>query len=165
MYSGVGELFNKRTGLSFDPLAAAEALTDYELSFLFNPERANRLVEFKAQANTLGFDDVADAVIESVWKTPIQKGLAGQVQLQTQQMVLSHLLSLSANDRSNYQVKSIAFDRLQSLKEYALVQAKSNPALKAHYTYSIYRINNPKDVVIPDHIDIAPGAPIGCDMN
>ncbi|HEX8333118.1 MAG TPA: zinc-dependent metalloprotease [Segetibacter sp.] len=162
MYYGVGELFNKRTGMSFDPLAAAEALTDYELAFLFNPERANRLVEFKAQANTLGYDDVADAIIHSLWKAPIQKGLAGQVQLQTQQMVLTHLLSLSVNDRSNYQVKSISYDRLQSLKEYAKVQAKINPALKAHYNYAIYRIDNPKDVVIPDHVDIAPGAPIGC---
>jgi RNase P subunit RPR2 len=77
-------------------------------------------------------------------------------------MVLTHLLSLSANDRSNYQVKSISYDRLQSLKEYAKAQAKINPALKAHYNYAIYRIDNPKDVVLPDHVDIAPGAPIGC---
>jgi len=162
MYYGVGELFNKRTGMSIDPLAAAEALADYELAFLFNPERANRLVEFKAQANTIGFDDVADATINSIWKAPVQKGLAGQVQLQTQQMVLSYLLSLIANDRSNYQVKSISFDRLQSLKEYAKVQMKINPALKAHYKYAVHRIDNPKDIVIPDHVDIAPGAPIGC---
>jgi hypothetical protein len=40
------ELF-RRTGLSFDPLAAAEAAADIPLSFLFNTNRLNRLVEFK----------------------------------------------------------------------------------------------------------------------
>jgi hypothetical protein len=41
MYYGIGELFDKRTGMSFDALAAAEALSDFELGFLFNVERAN----------------------------------------------------------------------------------------------------------------------------
>jgi hypothetical protein len=34
MYYGVGELFDKRTGMSFDALSAAEALADFELGFL-----------------------------------------------------------------------------------------------------------------------------------
>jgi hypothetical protein len=117
--SGVGELFQKRTGMNFDPLAAAEALTEYELDFLFHPERANRLVQFKAQANTIGWDDVLDAIINKTWKAPLQKGLKSEVQLQTQQMVLTALLSLSQNDNANYAVKSICFDRLESLKKYA----------------------------------------------
>ena len=162
LYYGVGELFQKRTGMSFDPLAAAEALTEYELGFLFHPERANRLVQFKAQANTIGWDDVLDAIINKTWKTPLQKGLKGEVQLQTQQMVLTELLSLSQNDNANYLVKSICFDRLQSLKQYA-EQMKNTTGLKAHYTYAIERINKPKDIPQPIHKDIPPGAPIGCD--
>jgi hypothetical protein len=75
LYENVGELFQKRTGLSFDPMAAAEALADYELEFLFNAERANRLVQFKAQAGTPGWDDVLDAIIAKTWKAPVQKGL------------------------------------------------------------------------------------------
>ncbi len=164
MYYGVGELFQKRTGMSFDPLAAAEALTDYELGFLFHPERANRLVQFKAQSNTIGWDDVLDAIINKTWKTPLQKGLKAEVQLQTQQMVLTELLSLSQNDNANYLVKSICFDRLQSLKQYA-EQMKKTAGLKAHYTYAIERINKPKDIPQPTHKDIPPGAPIGCDWD
>jgi len=49
MYYGVGETFAKRTGMSFDPMAAAEALAHFELGFLFNAERANRLEQFKAK--------------------------------------------------------------------------------------------------------------------
>ncbi|MES2330856.1 MAG: zinc-dependent metalloprotease [Bacteroidota bacterium] len=164
MYYGVGELFQKRTGMSFDPLAAAEALTEYELDFLFHPERANRLVQFKAQANTIGWDDVLDAIINKTWKAPLQKGLKEEVQLQTEQMVLTALLSLSQNDNANYAVKSICFDRLQSLKKYA-EQMKNTSAQKAHYSYAIERIIKPKDIPQPQHKDIPPGAPIGCDWD
>ncbi|MBS1638964.1 MAG: zinc-dependent metalloprotease [Bacteroidetes bacterium] len=163
MYYNVGELFQKRTGLNFDALAAAEALADYELEFLFNADRANRLVQFKAEANTLGWDDVLDAIINKTWKITLQTGLKKEVQLQTQQMVLSWLISLSMNDRANYAVKSICFDRLQQLKKYCAEQIKINPTLKAHYSYAIERIDKPKDITVPQHKDIAPGAPIGYD--
>ena len=165
MYYGVGELFAKRTGMSFDPVAAAEALTDFELSFLFNPERANRLVQFKAQANTIGWDDVLDAIITKTWKAPMQKGLKGEVQLQTQQMVLTWMLGLSQSDQANYLVKSICFDRLQTLKQYAAQMQKSNAPLKAHFSYAMERISKPKDISLPQHKEIAPGAPIGCDFD
>jgi hypothetical protein len=165
LYYTVGELFPKRTGMSFDPLAAAEALTDFELSFLFHPERANRLAQFKAQAGTQGWDDVLDAIITKTWKTPMQKGLKGEVQLQTQQMVLTWMLGLSQSDNANYIVKSICFDRLQSLKQYAEQMKSSNASLKAHYSYAIERINKPKDIALPQHKEIPPGAPIGCDFD
>lgn len=164
LYYGVGELFAKRTGMSFDPVAAAEALADFELAFLFHPERANRLAQFKAQAGTIGWDDVLDAIIAKTWKTPLQKGLKGEIQLQTQQMVLTWLLGLSQSPVANYNVKAICFDRLQSLKQYA-AQVQNTPRLKAHYSYAIERISHPKDIVLPQPKEIAPGAPIGCDLD
>lgn len=164
MLYNVGELFAKRTGMSFDPVAAAEALVDFELAFLFNAERANRLVQFKAQAGTPGWDDVLDAIITKTWKTPLQKGLKGEIQLQTQQMVLTWILGLSQSSNANYQVKAICYDRLQSLKQYA-TQMKNTPGLKAHYSYAVERISHPKDIVLPQPKEIAPGAPIGCDFD
>jgi hypothetical protein len=164
-YYSVGELFPKRAGMSFDPLAAAEALADYELEFLFNAERANRLVQFKAQAGTQGWDDVLDAIIAKTWKQPVQKGMNGAIQLQTQQIVLTWILSLSQNDNANYMVKSICFDRLQSLKAWAEARMKTVPALKAHYAYAVERIEEPRDIPQPQHRDIPPGAPIGCDFD
>lgn len=163
LYYGAGELFQKRTGMSFDPVAAAESLAEYELSFLFHPERANRLAQFKAQANTMGWDDVLDAIIAKTWKAPLQKGLKGEIQLQTQQMVLTWILGLSQSDNANYIVKSICFDRLQSLKQYAS-QMKNTSGLQAHYTYAIERISKPKDFTLPQHREIPPGAPIGCEV-
>jgi len=162
MYYGVGETFPKRTGMSFDPLAAAEALAHFQLSFLFNAERANRLVQLKAMNGTPGWDDVLDATINAIWKAAPEKGLAREVQKQTQQMVLTWLLALSKNEQANYAVQSICFNRLEALKKYAASQM-NNPADKAHFSYAIERINNPKDIALPQHKEIPPGAPIGCE--
>ncbi len=163
MYYNVGELFQKRMGMNFDALSAAEALTNYELEFLFNPERANRLQQFKAEANTLGWDAVLDAIIKTTWKTNLQIGLKKEIQLQTQQMVLTWILGLSQSEQANYSVRSICFDRLQSIKKYCEEQIKITPSLKPHYSYAVERINKPKDIQLPVHKEIAPGAPIGCD--
>lgn len=164
-YYNVGELFAKRTGMSFDALSAAEALTDYELEFLFHPERANRLVQMKAQYQTIGWDDVLDAIIKNTWNAALKTGMQKEVQLQTQQMILTWLIGLSQHDNSNYAVKSICYDRLQQLKKYCQQQIAANPSLRAHYAYAIERIEKPKDITLPNHKDIASGAPIGCEWN
>jgi hypothetical protein len=161
-YYNSGELFNKRTGMSFDPLAAAEALADFELSFLFHPERANRMVQQKAIAGSPGWDDLLDAILQATWMRPLKNGLERQVQLQTQQMVLTWLLALYQNDQSGYAVKSICHSRLRQLKNYC--QSKKNlPELADHCAYAIERIDHPKEVPMPVHKEIPPGAPIGCE--
>ncbi|MDP3393279.1 zinc-dependent metalloprotease [Sediminibacterium sp.] len=164
MYNGVGEVFSKRTGMSFDPLAAAEALTHFELSFLFNAERANRLVQLKAMAGTPGWDDVLNAIINATWKASPEKGLAREVQKQTQQMVLTWLLGLSQNQQANYAVQSISYNGLVQLKKYAETMVKAGTDA-AHFGYAIERINNPKEISLPQHKEIPPGAPIGCDWD
>lgn len=164
-FYNIGELFSKRTGMSFDALAAAEALVDFELEFLFHPERANRLVQMKASYNTQGWDDVLQAIINATWKAPLKNGLEKEIQLQTQQMVLTWLLALHQNDNSNYAVKSICFSELQKLKKYCQQQMAINTTHQYHYAYAIERIEKPKDIALPKHKDIAPGAPIGCDLH
>jgi D-ribose pyranose/furanose isomerase RbsD len=164
MYNGVGEVFSKRTGMSFDPLAAAEALAHFELSFLFNAERANRLVQLKAMAGTPGWDDVLDAIIHATWKAAPEKGLAREVQKQTQQMVLTWLLGLCQNQQANYAVQSISHNRLALLKKYAESMVKAGTDA-AHFGYAIERINNPKEISLPQHKEIPPGAPIGCEWD
>jgi hypothetical protein len=138
-------------------------LTNYELAFLFNPQRANRLVQFEARAGTPGFDELVDSVLQRTWKAPLQTGLYGQIQLQTQQMVLTWMLGLSQNENANYAVKSLCFSRLQALKHEleAKISGATGP-LRAHCEYAIERINKPKDIALPVHRELPPGAPIGC---
>jgi hypothetical protein len=163
-YYGYGELMPKRMGMNLDALAAAEALANYELAFLFNPQRANRLIQNKAIANTLGLDDVLDKIIAKTWKMPLQAGLKGQVQLQTQQMVLTHLLALSRSDNANYMTKSICHTRLKEIQAYC---RKNNVgANSSHYLYALDRIDRQDKgdtTPLPQHREMPPGAPIGCD--
>jgi hypothetical protein len=164
MYYGVGELFTKRTGLSFDALSPAEALVDFELSFLFNAERANRLVQNKARSGSMGWDNVLDAILDKTWYAPSVSGLAGSVQLQTQQQTLSWLIGMSQSSDANFEVKSICANRLNKLKSKLTSLSISNPKLTAHYQYAISRINDPEKITLPKPVVIPPGAPIGCDL-
>jgi hypothetical protein len=165
MYYGVGELFTKRTGLSFDALSPAEALVDFELSFLFNAERANRLVQNKARSGSMGWDNVLDAILDKTWYAPAVTGLAGSIQLQTQQQTLSWLIGMSQSSDANFEVKSICANRLNKLKSKLTSLSISNPKLAAHYQYAISRIDDPEDIILPKPVVIPPGAPIGCDLD
>jgi len=165
MYYSVGELFDKRTGMSFDALAAAEALSDFELSFLFNVERANRLVQNKARAKTMGFDNVVDAVLKNTWYATMPNGLEGSIHRQTQQLVLSWLMGVGQSTEANYEVRAICNDRMKELKTKLTNLAKTDLTHKAHYEYALERINNPKDITLPSPTMMAPGAPIGCDLD
>ncbi|MBL7813610.1 MAG: zinc-dependent metalloprotease [Saprospiraceae bacterium] len=162
-YYAIGELMPKRSGSIVDPLAAAEALTNYELSFLLNPQRANRLVGFKSRFGTIGFDNVVESILQKTWFAPEQTDLKQQIQLQTQQMVVSFLLGLSQSEQSNYAVKSIAFNQLQKIKGYCAEKLNGASDNKAHFAYTIERIDKPKDIALPQHRELPPGAPIGCD--
>ena len=165
LYYGVGELFDKRTGMSFDALAAAEALSDFELGFLFNVERANRLVQNKARAKTIGFDNVVDAILKNTWYASIPSGLEGSIHQQTQQLVLTWLMGVGQSTEANYEVRAICNDRVKELKAKLISMGKTDAAHKAHYAYALERINNPKDITLPKPTTIAPGAPIGCDLD
>ena len=163
MYYG-GELFAKRTGMSFDPLAAAEALADFELAFLCNPERANRLEINKANGASIGFGEVIDALVAELFKKPLNKGLEEMVGLQTRQMLVTWLLGVAQSEQSNYQVKAICSEKLAEIKKWSMDQIKANK-YKTHFAYLIDRIEHPKEISLPKHKEIAPGAPIGCDMD
>src|SRR5215831_14435771 len=64
------EHFKIRTSPAFDAMAPAEAAAQHTLQFLFNPERAARLVEFHARnTENPGLEEVVDAVLAATWKT------------------------------------------------------------------------------------------------
>jgi hypothetical protein len=160
-YYDIGETMPKRSGIMLDALAAAEALTNYELAFLFNPQRANRLVQFKARFGTLGFDDVVRAVLKKTWESKPETGLNRAIQLQNQQMVVTWLLGLTQHDNTTYAVKATCFEALNKVKK--VCASETAPDAQAHAAYIVARIEKPKDISLPVHKELPPGAPIGCD--
>ncbi|TPE46337.1 zinc-dependent metalloprotease [Pontibacter mangrovi] len=159
------ELFAKRTGLTFDPLAAAEASADFTVSFLLHPERASRLVELGARSNSLSLQDVTEQLIQNTWKSRREKGLQEQVQLQTEQVVLTHLMALAHNENASYQARAVATAAFNDLKKDIEKKLRTNKqgSYHAHLTFALERLNRPvsEEVQPSKSLDLPPGSPIG----
>jgi hypothetical protein len=103
------EHFKIRTSPAFDALAPAEASAQHTLQFLFNPERAARLVEFHARnAENLGLQEVLAAILTATWKSPHGDGYAAQIANVVDGTVLYGLVGLAANGRASDEVRAIA---------------------------------------------------------
>ncbi len=164
-YMSSRELFKKRTGLAFDPLAAAESAADFPLQFLFHPERASRMVEYEARNGGLGLEEMISQVLDKTFKTAKNQGLNRKVQFQTEQIVLTHLLALSVNESANYQAKAVCGKAIKDLKAY-LEEAKKTVKesdYQAHVDYTLERMKNPSAAKVAVHKELPPGAPIGCE--
>ncbi|MEA5401513.1 zinc-dependent metalloprotease [Arcicella sp. DC2W] len=164
-YNASRELFKKRTGLAFDALSAAESAADFPLQFLLQPERASRMVEYAARGEGITLDELNTQLIESTWKAPRKTGLALEVQYQTEQILLTHLLALSVNEKANYQVKALMGKSLKELKAYIEETKKSvkDANYQAHLDYALERMKNPSAAKVTAHKELPPGAPIGCE--
>src|SRR5260370_23569743 len=101
-YPRTREDFRIRPSPNFDGLAPAEAFADHVCDFLFNPERAARLVEFHARDPRYpGWDEVLDTILAATWKARIgsDKGFTTEYEAEVQRtvnmVVLTELMSLS----------------------------------------------------------------------
>jgi hypothetical protein len=162
------ELFNRRTGLAFDPLGAAETAADFPLSFLFNTERLDRMVQYKTQNNGLGADEMITILINRTWKAQREKGFEELIQLQNEQLMLTYLLSVSVNDNASFAVKSFAQKGLNEIKSFTEAQLKAqlDDTYKAHLLLTLERMKAPeKAKPLTQHKEMPPGAPIGCDWD
>lgn len=165
-YNISGELFRKRTGLAFDALSPAETGADLPLSFLFNSERLNRMVQYEMMNHGLGVNEMISTLILKTWKAPRSSGMEKLIQMQTEQVLLTYLLAASVNDNNSFAVKSILQTVLRDLKTF--IEAKSKTATdetyKGHFLLALERMKEPEKAKPTIHKEIPPGAPIGCDV-
>ncbi len=164
-YEYTKELFKKRTGLAFDALSPAETAADMPLSFLFNSERMNRLVEYQAQYGGLGLNEMTDKLINATWKAPRRKGMEGLIQIQTEQILLTYLLSASVNDDNSFITKSVIQKELNDLKTFIETKKKTATDLTytGHLILALERMKAPEKAKPTIHAVIPPGSPIGCE--
>ena len=165
-YEYTKELFKKRTGLAFDPLAAAEAATDLPLSFLFNTSRLNRMVQYQVESSGLGIDEMMKVIITNTYKAPRLPGLQGLIQQQNEQLLLTYLLSVSINVEASFATQSQILNVIDAIKIFAAAQLKIglDDSYKGHIRLLLERIKSPEKAVPSMHEVAPPGSPIGCDM-
>ena len=169
-YPRTREDFRIRTQPVFDALAPAEAITDHVAGFLFNQERAARLVQFHARdARNPGLGEVIDRVLAATWKAPAASGYAGEIQHTVNMVVLTNLMSLAASDRASNQVRAIASWKLDQLKTWLSTQRRTltDENQRAFLFYSFDQIkrfqDDPKKMNLTNPQPPPDGQPIGAD--
>ena len=163
-YDYTRELFNRRTGLAFDPLAAAESAADWPLSFLFNPARLNRMVQYQTENNGLGIDEMMNILMNKTWKAPRLKGFEELILRQNEQLLLTYLLGVSLSDNISFATSAAIMKAIEDVKDYANKQLSSvNTSEKGYFLLTLDRIKNRKDAKPFITEPLPPGSPIGCD--
>jgi hypothetical protein len=151
------------TGLTFDPIAAAESAADLTLTVLFDPQRAARLVEYNARVNTnptLG--EVIDAVLAV--NRPAHRpnaggqGLYAEVQAALYVRSVEALLRLAAAPKDSAMVRAIVLGKLDQVKQ----QSDSNSIIEAYVVYRIDQfLDDPAKFQPAPPVTAPPGMPIG----
>lgn len=163
-YQFSAELFKKRTGLAFDVLTPAETAVDLPFSFLFNSERLNRMIQFEAENGGLGVSEMINTLVNNTWKAPRRNGLEGLIQMQTEQVLLTYLLSSGISDNNSFMVKALIQKSVSDLKSFIEAQMKNTNSndYTAHLMLALERMKSPEKATPTIYKEMPPGAPIGC---
>jgi hypothetical protein len=164
------EVFRIRTSPTFDALAPAEALANHVSDFLFNQERAARLVEFHSRSVlNPGLTEVIDKILQETFYASTRSGYEAEIQRTVNAVILNDLMALAANERASNQVRAIAELKLDQLKDWAATQsgATRDQTQKAFLLYTAAQIkrfqDDPKKMNLTKPNDPPDGQPIGTD--
>ncbi|HXY25378.1 MAG TPA: zinc-dependent metalloprotease [Candidatus Acidoferrum sp.] len=164
------EHFKIRTYPAFDALAPAEAAAQHTLQFLFNPERAARLVEFHARdSQNPGLQEVLEAVVAATWKAPHGDGYNEQIANVVDDGVLYDLIGLAANGRASDEARAIATSELHELDVWLAARLAGQQAIpnRAHIAFASKQIEqfekDPKKMDLTAPAEPPDGPPIGMD--
>lgn len=163
------ETFDIRTGVTLDPLAAAEAAADHVVALLLDPARAARLVEYHARdADQPGFTEVVEALLKATWYARPLEGYAGAIQQSVNGVVLYRLMALCGNEAAPVTVRALARQHLVRLRETLATPTRGDDhplhdAVAAWGADRITRFLEKSDTLpLPAPASPPPGSPIGC---
>ena len=162
------ESFHTRTGVTFDPLAAAETAADYTIQFLMHPERLARLVEYHARdASNPGPVEVLDQILACFWKADNGQGYHAEVRRVVDEVILGHLMGLCNHPDAATQVRAIASMKLEALRQRlssASETVEDEPQI-AHLRFAVKKIelfqSDPDKVTGTAPLVLPAGSPIG----
>ncbi len=166
-YPGNRELFERHTGLVFDPNAPAEALATHAIAFILNPERATRLVyQSDADPSLPSLLDVLDAAEKRFFERVIEDASAAEVLRVVQQAWLDGLVRLATDRDAASAVSARASEAIRRLGD-RLAQVRETDreasAWRHHLMGQIRRFVD-RPFATSDHTldaNIPPGSPIG----
>mgnify|MGYP000229215897 FL=1 len=177
-YSRTRESFSSQTGLTFDPVTAAQASAKHTLRLLLNEERLSRLqqqasryqmLDKKGQGKKriLSVSQLITQLTDKTIKQRPESGLKLLVQQRINQQVIEQLLELWHSKKSVPEVRSAVFSSLESIAQW-LDDNNDNrdyQQLSAHFKLLEQQIEfsleQEKQVVNSKEVGMPPGSPIG----
>ncbi|GAB4027154.1 zinc-dependent metalloprotease [Spirosoma koreense] len=150
------EVFKRRTGITFDPMAAPEAAAGMTLQMLFNSERVSRLVMQSAlDPAQLSLESMLDQLLATTWyKADPADGYQAEVKRLTDKLLLQKLIDLANNPEATSQARAIAGLKMSQLKS-KLTASGANPKLAAHHLFALDQLRRAEGNVA----DIKPTTP------
>jgi hypothetical protein len=169
-YPRTQESFPAHTGLTFDPVAAAEAAADLTLTVLLDPARASRLIEYHMRVpGSPALRSVLEAVSAAVAQRP-EGGhtLSSEVERAVEFRALEAMLALAVNPEASSQARAIARWHIGDvLKQLTTAAPLQDSAEAIHRAALIERIQeferDPAKFVPAPPVEAPPGMPIGDD--
>jgi hypothetical protein len=160
-YYGTRESFKGRTGVSFDPLGAAETAADMTLGLLLHPERASRLVNQQSlEPGQLGLNEVLSSLVNQTIKNTKEDAYLSEVQGVINFRVLEHLIVLANNREVHPQVNAIVHGELDRLKKDLLREGDSGLAREMVRRITRFE-SHPEEFKAVEAPKIPDGSPIG----
>ena len=164
------ESFPSETGLTFDPVAAAESAADLTLTVLLDPARASRLVQYHMR---VGGAPSLRGVLEAVSKATAERPEGGhtmssEVERAVEFRGLEAMFSLATNPAASSQARAIAGSHVEDLHlQWTTTPAPTDTAEAIHRKAMIERIDefekDPAKFVPVKPVDAPPGMPIDDD--
>ena len=168
-YPRARETFKSHTGVTFDPLTAAESAVQITVDQILNPQRAARLVDYHARdGQNPGLEEVLDRLITATWKSN-HKGYQAEIERTVDAVVLRSTMSLAMDVNATAQVRALASLKLGELKDWLSKRVKQtkDESQRAHYAFGIEQIStyqeDPDQLKLTKPVTPPDGQPIGDD--
>lgn len=168
-YSRGRELFRTHTGLTFDPIGAAESSAHHSISFLLNPQRLTRLVEQQARdPQRLSANEAMNALLDAVGQKREHTSFQKEIARMTEKLAVTHILKLAGDQDIMRQVSALAMLKISELERKLSQQASYTQEANqlAHIMYLQNLIaqfkEDPSEFELPEIPSMPDGSPIGC---
>jgi len=167
-YPRTKESFPAHTGLTFDPVAAAESAADSVLKPLLNPQRASRIIEYHMRVpGSTSLREMMEAISAKVAERP-EGGhtMSSEVERAVEFRALEAQLALAVDPSASSQARAIAqwhlHDMLNKWKSATMPQDLAEAIHRAAMIDRLERFEKDPEKFVPAKpIDAPPGMPIG----
>ncbi len=153
-YPRTRETFPAYTGLTFDPVAAAESAADLTVTLMLDPHRAARLIQYHSEnSSNPDLAEVITTLLQSTWAAKNAEGLSAEIQHTVSHVVLFRLLDLATNSGASPVVRATAHAAIEKWKG----RAPDSWAAELITKYE----QDPVKIELPKAVEPPPGQPIG----